>query len=100
MWLFFLNRLRDENVSLICAACCLMALVLASYAFRDTCMYVCVLFLDDNVLIFVNTFFCNMVLKNQTLKGRQYQHVLALCAIVHTGNIEGTAMYVCTAQSI
>ena len=35
----FVQQLGDENESLICAACCDMALTLASYAFRDITFY-------------------------------------------------------------
>ena len=52
---------------------------------------------------------CNLVMKNQTGRGRRCQHVLVVCAIVQTGNIDDyflecncvfvIVLYVCTAQT-
>ena len=38
----------------------------------------------------VFTCFCNLVFIDKTINGKRYQHVLALCATVHAGNIEET----------
>ena len=37
--------------------------------------------------------FCKLVLINDTIKGQRYQHVLALGAIVHKGNIENAGFF-------
>ena len=44
-------------------------------------------FVDDGFFINIYILLC---LLNLVLKGRQYQYFLALCAIVHRGNIEET----------
>ena len=68
--------------SVISVACCIVVLarVLANFAFRcfvcgfpgDVCWW----------------FFCKLALINQTIKGQQYQDVLALCVIVHKGKFD------------
>ena len=66
-----------------------MALVFASYAFRD--IYHVFRFLDDNYLfIFFLNFLMHSVLTNQIWKSWRCQHVLVSCAIVDKGNIEVT----------
>ena len=58
-----------------------------------SCAFKCLKkFLMIYLLIFFRFLFFNLVLKNETLKlkGRQYQHVLGLCAMVHVDNIKET----------
>ena len=71
-----------------------MAVVLTTCAFRYIIIGLCFLFLHDVVVfnVFFIFYFSNLALTNQTWKDWRYQHVLAICAIVHKGNIEETIM--------
>ena len=64
------QQLGEESWSVVCAACCHIALVLS---LKKKLKY----------------FFNNLVLINRR-NGPRYQHVLALCAFFNRGGTEGT----------
>ena len=81
------KQLRDDNWSVVCAACCHMALVFAIMQ-----LYI---FFKSNFILCLSICFSLTWYRQIRVNGQRCEHVLVFCALLKGAILKGQTLVIC-----